>query len=55
MGMIIYEDMDQMEQAVMEKNLDMKITGKDSEAEGLGSEDHNKTVAIQNLNLTLAI
>ncbi len=47
--------MNQMEPAVLKKNLDMKFMGMASETEGPVSENHNMNLAIQNLDMTLAI
>ncbi len=50
--MMVNEDMNQMEPAVLGKNLNMKITGTVQEPDGMGNENHDMTLAVQNHSIT---
>jgi hypothetical protein len=55
LGMEINKDMDQIEPAVLEYKMNMKVPGTARTAEGLCSENLNPTMAIQNFSNVVAV
>ncbi len=51
-GIMSNKDVNNMEPAALMKNLDMEVTGMAQEPEGLGDENHNMKLAVQNQHVT---